>query len=109
MDVCDRFVEGMSHAASTVNIVTTDGHRGRAGVTAGLRCIFNPARTTFLLPMSRTSQWPQALAPRPVKEPVTPGRIVMASLVGKSLAESAIAFREHCAAFFADFNSNKAA
>ncbi|MDA7984916.1 MAG: LysR substrate-binding domain-containing protein [Alphaproteobacteria bacterium] len=28
-----RFVEGMSHAASTVNIVTTDGAAGRAGVT----------------------------------------------------------------------------
>jgi flavin reductase (DIM6/NTAB) family NADH-FMN oxidoreductase RutF len=27
------FLEGMSHAASTVNIVTTDGPAGRAGVT----------------------------------------------------------------------------
>lgn len=29
----DRFVAGMSHAASTVNVVTTDGPAGRAGVT----------------------------------------------------------------------------
>lgn len=29
----DRFVAGMSHAACTVNIVTTDGPSGRAGVT----------------------------------------------------------------------------
>ncbi len=29
----DRFVTGMSHAACTVNVVTTDGPAGRAGVT----------------------------------------------------------------------------
>ncbi|WJS86900.1 LysR substrate-binding domain-containing protein [Paracoccus sp. TOH] len=29
----DRFVTGMSHAACTVNVVTTDGRAGRAGVT----------------------------------------------------------------------------
>lgn len=29
----DRFVAGMSHAACTVNVVTTDGPSGRAGVT----------------------------------------------------------------------------
>lgn len=29
----DRFIGGMSHAACTVNIVTTDGDAGRAGVT----------------------------------------------------------------------------
>lgn len=29
----DRFVTGMSHAACTVNVVTTDGAAGRAGVT----------------------------------------------------------------------------
>ena len=29
----DRFVAGMSHAACTVNVVTTDGPTGRAGVT----------------------------------------------------------------------------
>lgn len=28
-----RFLEGMSHTASTVNVVTTDGDAGRAGVT----------------------------------------------------------------------------
>ncbi|MCZ4353821.1 LysR substrate-binding domain-containing protein [Roseovarius aestuarii] len=29
----DRFLQGMSHAACTVNVVTTDGPAGRAGVT----------------------------------------------------------------------------
>ena len=28
-----RFLSGMSHAACTVNVVTTDGPAGRAGVT----------------------------------------------------------------------------
>ncbi len=32
-DLRSRFLEGMSHAACTVNIVTTDGVAGRAGVT----------------------------------------------------------------------------
>ena len=32
-DLRDRFIGGMSHAACTVNIVTTDGVAGRAGVT----------------------------------------------------------------------------
>ena len=29
----DSFLEGMSRAATTVNVVTTDGPGGRAGVT----------------------------------------------------------------------------
>ena len=29
----DRFINGMSHAASTVNVITTDGPAGRGGVT----------------------------------------------------------------------------
>lgn len=33
VSVRDRFVAGMSHAACTVNVVTTDGRAGRAGVT----------------------------------------------------------------------------
>lgn len=32
-DMRARFLRGMSHAASTVNVVTTDGPAGRAGVT----------------------------------------------------------------------------
>lgn len=32
-DLRDRFLGGMSHAACTVNIITTDGPAGRAGVT----------------------------------------------------------------------------
>ena len=34
----DRFLEGMSHAACTVNVVTTDGAHGRAGVTVSAMC-----------------------------------------------------------------------
>jgi len=34
----DRFLEGMSHAASTVNVVTTAGSAGRAGVTVSAMC-----------------------------------------------------------------------
>ena len=33
MDIRQRFLSGMSHAACTVNIVTTDGRAGRSGVT----------------------------------------------------------------------------
>ena len=33
MNLKEQFLQGMSHAACTVNIVTTDGHGGRAGVT----------------------------------------------------------------------------
>ena len=33
MDIRQRFLSGMSHAACTVNIVTTDGPAGRSGVT----------------------------------------------------------------------------
>lgn len=32
-DLRDKFLQGMSHAACTVNVVTTDGPAGRAGVT----------------------------------------------------------------------------
>ena len=34
----DLFLEGMSHAAATVSIVTTDGPAGRAGVTVSAMC-----------------------------------------------------------------------
>ena len=34
----DRFLDGMSHAACTVNVVTTDGAHGRAGVTVSAMC-----------------------------------------------------------------------
>lgn len=33
VDLRQQFLEGMSHTASTVNVVTTDGTAGRAGVT----------------------------------------------------------------------------
>lgn len=46
----DRFVEGMSHAACTVNIVTTDGPAGRAGVTV-----------SAMASVSADSEWPTLL------------------------------------------------
>ena len=36
----DQFLEGMSHAACTVNVVTTDGAAGRAGVTVSAKIQF---------------------------------------------------------------------
>ncbi len=35
VDLRDRFLQGMSCAAATVNVVTTDGPAGRSGVTWG--------------------------------------------------------------------------
>ena len=46
----DRFLEGMSHAACTVNIVTTDGPAGRAGVTV-----------SAMASVSADSEWPTML------------------------------------------------
>ena len=45
-----RFLEGMSHAACTVNIVTTDGAAGRAGVTV-----------SAMASVSADSEWPTLL------------------------------------------------
>lgn len=46
----NRFVEAMSHAACTVNIVTTDGPAGRAGVTV-----------SAMASVSADSEWPTLL------------------------------------------------
>lgn len=46
----DRFLDGMSHAACTVNIVTTDGPAGRAGVTV-----------SAMASVSADSDWPTLL------------------------------------------------
>ena len=45
----DLFIEGMSHAASTVNIVTTDGPAGRAGVTVSAMCSVTADAPTLLV------------------------------------------------------------
>ena len=46
-----KFLEGMSHAACTVNIVTTDGPAGRAGVTVSAMASVSAdsARPTLLV------------------------------------------------------------
>jgi len=46
----DQFLEGMSHAACTVNIITTDGPAGRAGVTV-----------SAMASVSADSEWPTLL------------------------------------------------
>ena len=105
MDVRDRFFEGMSHAASTVNIVTTGGHRGRGGVTVSAMCSVSADPPSLLLCVHHQSNNAmsydgKALVTRPIKEPVSPGRIVMARLAGRPVSEAAALFRTHCAAFF---------
>ena len=54
----DRFIGGMSHAACTVNIVTTDGAAGRAGVTvsamASVVTIFTVQAAWLIPPIKRS-------------------------------------------------------
>lgn len=45
----DLFLEGMSHAAATVSIVTTDGPAGRAGVTVSAMCSVTADSPTLLV------------------------------------------------------------
>ncbi len=45
----DLFIEGMSLAAATVNIVTTDGPAGRAGVTVSAMCSVTADAPTLLV------------------------------------------------------------
>jgi flavin reductase (DIM6/NTAB) family NADH-FMN oxidoreductase RutF len=45
----DRFLEGMSRAASTVSIVTTEGAAGRAGVTVSAMCSVTAERPALLV------------------------------------------------------------
>lgn len=45
----DMFLEGMSKAACTVNIVTTDGNAGRAGLTVSAMCSVSADPTSLLV------------------------------------------------------------
>ena len=95
MDVHDRFVDRMSqHRLEMV--------RGMVGNGLGYALLVTK-------PDNNMTYDGKALVTRPIKEPITPGRIVMAQLRGRSLSAPATAFRDHCTAFFADFNSKQAA
>jgi flavin reductase (DIM6/NTAB) family NADH-FMN oxidoreductase RutF len=56
-DLRARFLAGMSHAAATVNVVTTDGPAGRAGVTVSAMASVSAdtARPTLLVCVHRLS------------------------------------------------------
>jgi flavin reductase (DIM6/NTAB) family NADH-FMN oxidoreductase RutF len=45
----DLFLEGMSQAATTVSVVTTDGPAGRAGVTVSAMCSVSADRPSVLV------------------------------------------------------------
>jgi flavin reductase (DIM6/NTAB) family NADH-FMN oxidoreductase RutF len=57
----EDFLEGMSHAAATVNIVTTDGPAGRAGVTVSAMCSVTADAPTLLVCVHHKSAACQAI------------------------------------------------
>lgn len=57
----EDFLEGMSQAAATVNIVTTDGPAGRAGVTVSAMCSVTADAPTLLVCVHRKSPACQAI------------------------------------------------
>ncbi len=57
----ELFLEGMSHAAATVNIVTTDGPAGRAGVTVSAMCSVTADAPTLLICIHHKSPACQAI------------------------------------------------
>lgn len=52
----DRFLEGMSYAACTVNVVTTGGAHGRAGVTVSAMCPVSADPPSLLVCVHRLSR-----------------------------------------------------
>jgi len=57
----DDFLEGMSRAATTVNVVTTDGPGGRAGVTVSAMSSVSADRPALLVCVHRASPACQAI------------------------------------------------
>jgi len=57
----DLFLEGMSHAAATVSIVTTDGAAGRAGVTVSAMCSVTADAPTLLVCVHHLSAAAEAI------------------------------------------------
>lgn len=58
----EEFLEGMSQAAATVNIVTTDGPAGRAGVTVSAMCSVSADAPTLLVCVHHKSPACRAIA-----------------------------------------------
>ena len=52
----NKFIEGMSKAACTVNIVTTDGDAGRAGLTVSAMCSVSADPTSLLVCVHKNSR-----------------------------------------------------
>ncbi len=57
----DSFLEGMSRAATTVNVVTTDGPGGRAGVTVSAMSSVSADRPALLVCVHQASPACQAI------------------------------------------------
>src|SRR5262249_55108301 len=57
----DSFLEGMSRAAATVNVVTTDGPGGRAGVTVSAMSSVSADRPALLVCVHQASPARQAI------------------------------------------------
>lgn len=57
----DNFLQGMSHAASTVSIITTDGEYGRFGVTVSAMCSVSADPPSLLVCVHHQSKTCQAL------------------------------------------------
>jgi len=57
----ERFLEGMSRAAATVNVVTTDGPGGRAGVTVSAMSSVSADRPALLVCVHQASPARQAI------------------------------------------------
>ena len=57
----NRFLEGMSRAAATVNVVTTDGPGGRAGVTVSAMSSVSADRPALLVCVHQASPACQAI------------------------------------------------
>ncbi len=58
----DDFLEGMSRAATTVSVVTTDGPGGRVGVTVSALCSVSADRPALLVCVHRLSPACAAIA-----------------------------------------------
>lgn len=52
----DQFIEGMSHVACTVNVVTTDGPHGRAGLTVSSMCSVSADPPSLLVCVNHSSE-----------------------------------------------------
>ena len=61
MLIRDQFLECMSHAASTVSIVTTNGPLGRAGVTVSAMCSVSADPPSLLVCVNQTAKSCEAI------------------------------------------------